>query len=131
MEDDVFQILIVDDTRSVHAFVKSLLTKAEGIEVSSVMNGEEGVRELQSEKTYDVVLLDWEMPVLNGPAAFEKIKLLGVKTPVIMMTTKNDPSDIQQMLTVGISEYLIKPFTADILFEKIEFVTGKSFKYVT
>ena len=125
----MFQILIVDDTRSVHAFAKSLLAKAAGIETASAMNGEEGLAALQSGKTYDLILLDWEMPVLNGPETLEKIKLLGIRTPVVMMTTKNDPSDIQKMLSAGVSEYLIKPFTVDILFEKIEFATGKTFKY--
>jgi DNA-binding response OmpR family regulator len=45
-----------------------------------------------------------------------------VSPPVMMMTTKNLPEDIQKMLDMGVSEYLMKPFTSDILFEKISFV---------
>lgn len=125
----MFQILVIDDTRSVHAFVRSLLSKAEGISVTPAMNGSEAVDLLKSGKTFDLILLDWEMPVLNGPATLENLKELKVVTPVIMMTTKNSMEDIQRMLEAGVAEYLMKPFTVDILFEKINFVTGRAFNH--
>lgn len=46
-----------------------------------------------------------------------------------MMTTKNSAEDIQTMLNLGVSEYLLKPFTAEILFQKITFVTGQELPY--
>lgn len=125
----MFEILIVDDTKSVHAFVNVLLGKSSGIKVTSVFNGAEAIDILRSEKKFDLILLDWEMPVLNGPDTLRKIKSMSVQSPVIMMTTKNSPEDIQKMLDQGVAEYLMKPFTIDILFEKIAFASGKEFKY--
>lgn len=122
-------ILIIDDTRSVHAFVKNLLSNASGIQVMSAMNGQEGWYELQKGKVFDLILLDWEMPIMDGPTTLIKIKSSGVSTPVIMMTTKNEPEDIERILGLGASEYLMKPFTVDILFEKIGFVLGRSIPY--
>jgi two-component system chemotaxis response regulator CheY len=122
----MFQILIVDDTKSVHAFAKSLLCKAKEIETTSAYDGTDAVARFLRGDKYDLVLLDWEMPNLNGPDTFEKLKGMGVAVPTIMMTTKNAPSDIQRMLEAGVAEYLMKPFTADILFEKIEFASGKA-----
>jgi len=45
------------------------------------------------------------------------------------MTTKNSRADIVKMLDMGVTEYLIKPFTVDILFEKIRFASGRTFQY--
>lgn len=124
-----FQVLLVDDTRSVHAFVKSLLSKAPEVEVTSVYNGKEAVEILKSGKRFDAMFLDWEMPILNGPDAFQEMKKIGCTPPTVMMTTKNSPDDIRRMLEQGVSEYMMKPFTIDILFEKLSFVSGKNFEY--
>lgn len=125
----MFQILIIDDTRSVQAFVKSLLAKSPEFHVTSVYNGAEAIELLKTGKKFDLVFLDWEMPVLNGPETYAEMKKHGFDFHTIMMTTKNAPEDIEKMLNMGVNEYLMKPFTIDILFEKMEFVTGKSFSY--
>ena len=125
----MFQILIIDDTRSVQAFVKSLLAKSPEFQVTSVYNGAEAIELLKSGKKFDLVFLDWEMPVMNGPETYAEMKKSHFDFPTIMMTTKNAPEDIEKMLNMGVSEYLMKPFTIDILFEKMEFVTGKAFTY--
>ena len=125
----MFKILMVDDTKSVHAFVKSLLSKSPEIEVTSVYNGKEAVDLLATRPKFDLILLDWEMPVMTGPEAFANFKKMQIVIPTVMVTTKNSAEDISKMLEMGVSEYLMKPFTIDILFEKIEFVTGRSFSY--
>ncbi len=123
----MFNILIIDDTKSVHAFMKSILSKSPDIHTFGVFDGKQALEHLKSEKNYDLILLDWEMPVLNGPSTFQAFVEAGIKIPTMMMTTKNNPEDIQKMLEMGVAEYLMKPFTIDILFAKIESVTGKSF----
>jgi two-component system chemotaxis response regulator CheY len=57
---------------------------------------------------------------MNGPDAYQSLKASGCKTPVVMMTSKNSMSDLTQMLEAGVSEYIMKPFTPDILIEKLE-----------
>ncbi len=125
----MIKILIIDDTRSVHAFVKNLLSKSKEVECVSAYNGAEGLEILKSNLNFDIVLLDWEMPIMNGPAAFEEMLKQNIKIPTLMMTTKNSVEDIQRMLNLGVAEYLLKPFTIDILFSKLEFVTGKVLPY--
>lgn len=124
------KVLMIDDTRTVHMLVKSLLAKSTGIEVTSAMNGEEGWTKLKADRDYDLILLDWEMPILNGVETLVKIRSEGFQTPIIMMTTKNEPEDIKKALELGASEYLMKPFTIDILFEKIGSVLGREVTYV-
>lgn len=120
------KILMIDDTKSVHAFVKGLLAPYASIEITSVFHGAEALTLLKTNSSFDLIFLDWEMPVLNGPDTFAALKAEGYQIPTLMMTTKNKPEDIEKMLNLGVAEYLMKPFTQDILLEKIEFVTGKA-----
>ena len=119
-----FKILCVDDSKSIHAFLQECLAPiTETIE--HVYDGQEAVEKLKSNlDAFDVIILDWEMPIKDGPTTFNELKALGLKTPVFMLTSKNNPSDIMQMIEAGVAEYMMKPFTADIVIEKIQQVLG-------
>lgn len=119
------KVLMIDDTRTVHSFLRSVLSKAQGVEITSAMNGQEGWTALEREQDFDVILLDWEMPVMNGIETLAKIRSQGIVVPIIMMTTKNEPDDIRKALEIGATEYMMKPFTSDILFEKMSAVLGR------
>ena len=121
----MFRVLVVDDTKSVHAFVRSLCATVSGVELKPAMNGAEALEIIKKDPAFDVILLDWEMPILNGPDTLKALREMKSAVPVIMMTTKSAPEEIAAMLSSGAAEYLMKPFTADILFEKIAFSTGK------
>ena len=119
-------VLCIDDSRAVHAFLKDCL-KDTGYTVTSAMNGEEALKLVQAKggpTPFDLIFLDWEMPVKNGPDTFSDIKQMGVNTPVIMLTSKSNPEDIAKMLDAGVNEYIMKPFNQEILLEKIQFVLG-------
>jgi two-component system chemotaxis response regulator CheY len=119
-----FKILCVDDSKSIHAFLQECLVPiTETIE--HVYNGQEAVDKLQGNlNAFDIIILDWEMPIKDGPTTFKELKELGLKTPVFMLTSKNNPSDIMQMVEAGVTEYMMKPFTADIVIEKIQQLLG-------
>jgi len=121
----MFRILIVDDTKSVHSFVKHILSRNRNIKTESVFNGSEALVLLKKDSAFDAILLDWEMPLINGPESLQALKRHGISIPVVMMTTKNAITDIQTAMALGASEYIMKPFTEDILFEKLSLVTGK------
>lgn len=118
------KILSIDDSKAVHAFLKECL-KDSGHQLTTAPSGEEGLKVLaDSNNQFDLIFLDWEMPGLTGPEVLDKIKAMGIKTPVIMLTSKNDMTDIAGMLDKGASEYVLKPFTRDIILEKIASVFG-------
>jgi CheY-like chemotaxis protein len=121
----MFRILIVDDTKSVHSFVKHILSRNRDIKTESVFNGSEALVLLKKDSAFDAILLDWEMPLINGPETLQALKRHDISIPVVMMTTKNAITDIQTAMALGASEYIMKPFTEDILFEKLSLVTGK------
>lgn len=125
----MLRILIVDDTKSIHAYVKMMLNKINQVTTESVYNGMQAVDLLKERNNFDLIFLDWEMPVLNGPETLKELKSLDLKIPIIMMTSKNAIEDIELVLGLGAAEYIMKPFTYDILFEKIESVTSKDLLY--
>ena len=127
----MIKILIIDDTRSVHMFVKKLLAQGHVTEVASVYNGQEALDLLKQNSDFDLIFLDWNMPIMEGPETLQNIRKMGIQIPILMMTTLSSEDNINQMLELGVSEYMIKPFTVDILFQKIEFVLGKAIPYAS
>lgn len=125
------KILLIDDTKSVHIYTKDLLRRFAHLEFLDAYDGREGILQLQKDPDIQLILLDWEMPVMNGLQTLETIrKDLKLETPIIMVTTKNSMEDIERMIAAGASEYMMKPFTIDILVEKINSVAREQLKYV-
>lgn len=116
-------ILSIDDSKAVHAYLTECL-KGTNVTLRHAFGGNEGVKEATSGKEADLILLDWEMPDKNGPEVYDQIRAAGRDIPTIMLTSKNSVEDITRMLEKGVKEYVMKPFTAEILIEKIESVKG-------
>lgn len=119
------KIVIVDDSKAVHAFLREMLDGM-GITLQHFYDGQEvvdGLNGLPSD--VDLVLLDWEMPRLTGIEALPKIRAARPDLRVVMMTSKNAMSDIVQAMELGAQDYVMKPFTRDILIGKLEAITGK------
>jgi two-component system, chemotaxis family, chemotaxis protein CheY len=116
------KILIVDDSRAINAMVSEMLQNA-GHDSSWAENGADAVSKIKDEGNFDLILLDWNMPVMSGPEFLqENQKNKFTDTPVVMMTTENKPSYIKEALSLGAVEYVMKPFTSDILLNKIDIV---------
>lgn len=111
-------VLVVDDSRAIFAMVSQMLQEG-GHESIWAEDGVKAVEILGKNKKIDVILLDWNMPNMNGPEFLEKnIKENFTKAPIIMMTTENSPASIKKALSLNAAEYIMKPFTKDILFNK-------------
>lgn len=124
----MIRVLSIDDSKAVHAYLKSCFQEVPH-QLHHAYSGKEGLETaLKISNQIDLVLLDWEMPEMTGPEVLEALMKSGFKIPVIMLTSKNDADNIMKMLEIGAKEYIMKPFTADIVFEKIEQVTGISVK---
>ena len=114
------KVLIVDDSKPILMMVSDIL-KELGHEPLTAENGEIAFEMLTSGQQLDLVLLDWNMPVMTGIEFLEKNKAESAfYTPVFMMTTEKSPDKIQRALENGASDYIMKPFTPDILQNKIE-----------
>ena len=121
----MLRILAIDDSKAVHAFLDISL-KGKAVQVTHAFDGRDGLNKLAAgNHEFDIIFLDWEMPVMDGPTTLENLKTAANKIPVLMVTTKNNPDDIVRVLELGAVEYMLKPFTKDILLDKIRQAIGQ------
>ena len=116
-----FSILIVDDEPINHQVLRNYLNE-DIYSIASAMNGEEALRLLDSETSYDLILLDVMMPRMSGYEVCQKLRdrYLPSELPIIMVTAKNQLEDVIQGLNVGANDYLPKPFHKDELLARIK-----------
>lgn len=111
------QILIAEDDRSVRESLARIL-RFEGYEVTSAENGETAVA-IMGEHDFDLVLLDWMMPKLDGLSVCRWIRRNSVNVPVLMLTARTETTDRVAGLDAGADDYLVKPYESDELLARI------------
>jgi two-component system, chemotaxis family, chemotaxis protein CheY len=113
--------LVVDDSRVIRTIIGKAVLSI-GFEALQAENGQEALAVLnKSAQEIQLVILDWNMPVLNG---FETLRALRNNKDydhirVIMVSTESESKNIEMALTTGANGYLTKPFTPEALTEKI------------
>lgn len=115
-------VLVADDNEINCQLAKKLFFKW-GIEADSVANGLDAYK-LVSQKDYDLVLMDLHMPVMDGFMATRKIRLLPNEKyrqlPIIALTGSVFGLDLENLKDEGLTDYFLKPYTPNALFEKIK-----------
>ena len=113
--------LVVDDSRAVRMILTRTLQEI-GYEVCEASNGREALEVIEAEKaTVTLVLADWNMPEINGLDLLKRLR----QDPqlaalvVVMVTSENELDHMVAALEAGANEYVMKPFTKDILLEKL------------
>lgn len=104
-------ILIIDDDRMIRQLLQSTLSRKDFV-VYTAEDGQSGV-DLAQKEDVDVILLDWMMPAMDGMEVFRQLKQ-NEKTrqvPVFMLTSKGTGGDIDQAISAGIDDYIVKPFS--------------------
>jgi two-component system chemotaxis response regulator CheY len=111
--------LIVDDSRFVRGFLRGLLEK-KGIVCEEAADGQAGIDRLATGDEFDLALVDWNMPVMNGLDMLQELRSRGMNAiKVIMVTTEAENDFIIRALDAGADEYLMKPFDNEALTEKL------------
>ena len=122
------RVLIVDDSSTMRRIIGNVVGQL-GIAKEDFDEAEDGVEawKLLNTGTYDVVLTDWNMPNMNGLQLVQKIRGEGSHrgVPIIMITTEGGKGEVITALKAGVNNYIVKPFSADILKEKLDGVFKK------
>ena len=114
--------LVVDDSRVIRKVSRHILETL-GFTVDEAENGKLGLSKCM-ESMPDVVLLDWNMPVMTGIEFITRLRKSegGDKPKVVFCTTENDVAHIRQAITAGADEYVMKPFDHETLQIKLQLV---------
>lgn len=113
--------LVVDDSSAMRAFLRLILRDV-GFEVAEARNGREGLERLYANGAPDLVLLDWNMPEMNGFEMLQKMRASSALrgTRVMMVTTETELAEMSRALGAGADEYVMKPFTRDVILDKLQ-----------
>lgn len=114
--------LVVDDSRAIRTILAKTL-KELGFEVCEAANGREALEVIEAEKaTMTLVLLDWNMPEMNGMGLLKRLRQNPefASLVIVMVTTEAELGHISEALEAGANEYVMKPFTKDIIVGKIQ-----------
>ena len=111
--------LIVDDSRFVRGFVRGLLEE-KGFDCEEAPDGKAALELLQTKEGFDLALVDWNMPVMDGLDMLKHLRAEGFDGMKVMMVTTEAENDfIVRALDAGADEYLMKPFDGDAMTEKL------------
>jgi len=114
--------LIVDDSRFVRGYLRGLLEE-KGIECEEAADGQAAIDCVHTGTPFDVALVDWNMPVMNGLDMLKQLRAEGYSdVKVLMVTTEAENDYIVRALEAGADEYLMKPFDDEALSEKLAMI---------
>ncbi|MFH1624591.1 MAG: chemotaxis response regulator CheY [Pseudomonadota bacterium] len=120
MSDQEMRILIVDDFSTMRRIMRNLLRQLGYVNILEADDGNAALAKLKKEDI-DFVISDWNMPrmsgldLLKGVRGDEKLKNI----PFLMVTAESEKDKIVEAVKAGVSNYIVKPFTAEILKQKI------------
>lgn len=123
------KILVIDDEPGVRDLVCDALSMSDFLSTQAA-DGLEALSLLRREK-FDLLVLDINMPKLDGLALLEKLRNEGLSIPVLMLSARADKSDINQGLRLGADDYLTKPFSIEELVLRVKAILRRSKSEVT
>jgi two-component system, chemotaxis family, chemotaxis protein CheY len=113
------KVLVADDSSTMR---KIIIRSLQAVGVSDAVEANDGTEAVSLFKSgqFNMVLTDWNMPGKTGLEVVKEIRAQDAKVPIIMVTTEAEKGRVMQAIEAGVSDYLVKPFTADTLREKLE-----------
>ena len=111
------RILTIDDSSTIRSIITKQMSDL-GFEVDHAEDGQQGLAKLE-EISFDLILLDVTMPVMDGPTMLAALRERGDQTPVIMLTSESKRSIVAGAVKLGIEDYILKPFKPDELRGKV------------
>jgi two-component system, chemotaxis family, chemotaxis protein CheY len=114
------KILLVDDSGTMRAIQKRCLLKL-GVSPDDVVEAENGQVAIEAYRadSFAIILTDQNMPVMDGLTFVKEVRTTNKDIPIVMITTESERSRVIVAIEAGVSDYLVKPFTADDLIAKL------------
>lgn len=119
--------LVIEDSGTIRLILTAYLKKL-GFDVTVAINGRDGLEQLHGMAKADVVLVDWNMPEMDGITFIRAVRADDeyAALPLMMVTTNSEMANVTEALAAGANEYLMKPFTGDMVREKLELLGFKA-----
>lgn len=113
------KVLLVDDSKTMRNIQKGILTQLGYSEIEEACDGLDALSKVGAFQP-ELLLVDWNMPNMDGLTFVKKFREQGNKSPVIMVTTEAEKVRVVEAIKAGVNNYVVKPFTPDVLSERIK-----------
>jgi len=120
------KLLVVDDSSTMRRIIKNTLARLGYKDILEGADGVEGWNAMDANPDIEMLITDWNMPEMNGLELVKKVRADERFTdlPIIMVTTEGGKAEVITALKAGVNNYIVKPFTPQVLKEKLGAVMG-------
>lgn len=118
------RVMVVDDSKTMRNIERSILNQLGYSEVEEACNGQDALTKVAAFNP-ELLLVDWNMPNMDGITFVKAYRAQGNKTPIIMVTTENEKTRVVEAIKAGVDNYVVKPFTPEVLRERINDTMAK------
>ena len=119
------KILLVDDSRTIRNIQKNVLAQLGHTDILEAGDGLEALSVLGKDQV-DLMLIDWNMPNMDGITLVKKVRETNKTVPMIMCTTEAQKDRVIEAIKAGVNNYVVKPFNVETLAEKIDQTLAKT-----
>ena len=119
------RILLVDDSKTMRNIQKSILSQLGYTELEEACDGQDALSKVGAFSP-ELLLVDWNMPNMDGLTFVKEFRKNDKETPIIMVTTESERSSVVEAIKAGVNNYVVKPFTPDVLSQRINETLGAS-----
>ncbi|MFI4870672.1 MAG: response regulator [Phycisphaerales bacterium JB061] len=112
------KIMLVDDSKTMRSIQKSVLGQLGYTEIEEACDGQDALSKVGAFEP-DLLLVDWNMPNMDGITFVKTYRQTNKTTPIIMVTTESEKSRVIEAIKAGVNNYVVKPFTPDALSQRI------------
>jgi len=118
------KVMLVDDSRTIRNIQKNVLAQLGHTDILEAGDGQEALNILAQEQA-DLMLVDWNMPNMDGITLVRKVRETNKEIPIIMCTTEAQKDRVIEAIKAGVNNYVVKPFNVESLAEKIDQTMAK------
>ncbi len=118
------KIMLIDDSRTMRNIQRSVLSQLGYTTIEEACDGQDAMSKV-SAYAPDLILCDWNMPNMDGLTFVKTFRQQNKATPVIMVTTESEKARVIEAIKAGVNNYVIKPFTPDLLSQRINETMAK------
>lgn len=121
------RILLVDDSKTMRNIQKSVLSQLGYTDIEEACDGQDALSKVGAFAP-ELLLVDWNMPNMDGLTFVKTYRKADRTTPIIMVTTEAEKSRVIEAIKAGVNNYVVKPFTPDLLSQRIRETLAKAGK---
>ena len=112
-------VLVVDDRASIISLLKTMLADLDVTHVFAAKDGKDALELLGAKVEIDIIICDWNMPRMSGLELLQHVRTMDRDMPFIMLTGRADSNSVKEARDLGVSDYLVKPFSPQDLERKL------------